>query len=102
MGEFHQHPDNLIYVRGEAGKYYGDKSENFAIDFGVTPPALVDGADEHIYTQGRRHCFMGEGNVIAGGPVPWPEGDAIIANIDAGLAAQTTRRSQEIKELSHG
>src|SRR6187455_338685 len=93
MGEFQQHPDGMIFVRGEAGKYYADTPENFVADFGGTflPPALPDGADDHVYTQGKRHAYMGGGNIIAGGPVPWPEGDQLTADLDAGLAAPLER-----------
>ena len=90
MSDFHQHPDGPIYVRTPDG-VYADTPENFAADFGATVPPLPAGADEHIYTQGRRHCFMGGGDVIDGGPMPWTEGDAIIAGVAAALQAQAER-----------
>jgi len=61
-------------------------------DFGATLPAMPEGADDHIYTQGKRHAFMGDGNIIEGGPMPWPDGDRIIGAIQLGLAAQAARR----------
>lgn len=88
--EVHQHPDNLVYVR-TAAKTYGDTTAHFQTDFGVTLPALPSGANERIYTVGARHAIQGGGTVIAGGPLPWPQGDQIIANLDAGLAAQAAR-----------
>ena len=91
MSEVHQHPDGHIYVRASDGIYI-DSPSNFQSDFGVDLPTLPAGADEHIYTQGRRHCFMGGGDVIEGGPMPWPEGDDIIASITDGLAAQSARQ----------
>lgn len=90
MGEFHQHPDGLVYVRTANGTYM-DTRDNFVADFGVELHPLPDGADDHIYTQSKRHAFMGGGNVIDGGPMPWPEGDAIIAAVAIGLAAQAAR-----------
>src|SRR5215204_1459087 len=99
MGEFHQHPDGNIFVRGDAGIYYTDTPENFTADFGVEPPVLPDGADDHVYTQGRRHAFMGGGNIIAGGPVPWPVGDQVIAALPAGLAAQAARKAEQAAQL---
>lgn len=92
MAEFHQHPDNLIYVR-TPGASYVDRPENFARDFGVDLPSLPEGADERIYTQGRRHALMGGGNIIVGGEMPWPFGDAIISGVMEGLTAQQARRS---------
>jgi hypothetical protein len=93
MGEFHQHPDGHIIVIGDAGTYV-DSRANFETDFGtnLAGAPMPDGADDHIYTQDKRHCFMGGGNVIAGGPMPWPEGDQIIAAVEAGLAAQAARQ----------
>lgn len=90
MPDFHQHPDGLIYVRTTAATY-SDTPENFELDFGVSLQPMPHGADEHIYTQGKRHCFMGDGDVIDGGPMPWPEGDKIIADVANGLAAQLAR-----------
>lgn len=90
MAEFHQHPDGIIYVRSDYISYSATR-ENFVIDFGVELPELPAGADEHIYTQDKRHCFMGGGDVIDGGPMPWPEGDAIIANLDKAINSQYSR-----------
>jgi len=89
--EVHQHPDGFVCVRTPLGTYI-DTPENFVADFGATLPAMPQGADDHIYTQGKRHAFMGDGNIIAGGPMPWDVGDTIIANVTAGLANQAARR----------
>jgi hypothetical protein len=91
MGEFHQHPDGFIYVRADNGTHYADTKDNFVLDSGIALPLLPDGADDHIYTQGRRHAFMGNGDIIDGGPVPWPWGDDVIANIAVLIAAQKAR-----------
>ena len=91
MAELHQHPDNWVYVR-TPDAIYMDRPEKFEADFGVTLPPLPDGADERIYTQGRRHAIMGDGNIIAGGDMPWALGDTIIASVGAGLRAQLARR----------
>jgi hypothetical protein len=95
MGEFHQAPSGLVYVRGDADTY-SDSRENFVADFGLDPPALPPGADEHVYTQGKRHAFMGGDTIIEGGPVPWPFGDQIIAALSAGLTAQAARRPPSV------
>src|SRR5438309_12077229 len=90
--EVHQHPDGLVCVRTPLGTCI-DTPENFAADFGATLPTMPDGADDHIYTQGKRHAFMGDGNVVAGGPMPWPDGDRIIGKIKLALTAQAARRA---------
>ena len=92
MAELHQHPDGWVYVRTPDGTYM-DRPENFAADFGVALPPLPEGACERIYTQGRRHALMGDGNVIAGGEMPWPLGDLIIRQASEALQAQRARRS---------
>jgi len=88
--ELHEHPDGYVYVRA-GGVTYADTAENFVADFSETLPPMPAGADDHIYTQDRRHAWMGDGNVIEGGPIPWPQGDRIIANLAAGIAAQDAR-----------
>ena len=50
------------------------------------------GADERIYTQGQRHALLKAFNVIGGGPLPWTDGDVIIANCASYIAAQTARQ----------
>jgi hypothetical protein len=92
--EFHQHPDGFVYVRTDAATY-ADTLENFEGDFGVTIPALPEGAEERVYTQDKRHAVMGDGNIIEGGPMPWDLGDQIIASVQSGLAAQVTRKQTE-------
>lgn len=92
MAEFHRNPDGLVIVRTAAAIYI-DTVDNFAADFGVELPALPAGVDDHVYTQGRRHAFMGAGDVVDGGPMPWLLGDTIIAAVGDGLAAQAARRN---------
>lgn len=99
MREIHQHPDGLIYVRADDATYV-DSGANFALDFGVSLSALPDGADDHIYTQGKRHAFMGDGNVIEGGPMPWEQGDRIIENVGKALAAQEARQALMAAEVA--
>lgn len=92
MNEFHQHPDGFIYVRTDAGTY-ADTVVNFLADAGLSAlPPLPAGADDHIYRQGKRHAYMGDGTVIAGGPMPWPEGDTIIARYSQLKLAQMNRQ----------
>lgn len=95
MGEFHRHPDGHIFIRSPVGTYMA-QPEDFHADYGVALDPLPEGANEQIYTQGKRHAFMGDGNVIEGGPMPWPEGDALIADVQRGLDAMTARSSQAL------
>ncbi len=90
MSEIHVHPDGHIYVRTPSGNY-ADTSSNFATDFERPIPNLLVGANERIYTQNKRHAFMGDGNIIDGGPMPWVEGDEIIADIATALLLQAHR-----------
>jgi hypothetical protein len=88
--QVHQHPDGTIHVRTQAGAY-ADSLENFAGDYGAPFPVLDAGLSERIYDQGVRHAVMNGHDVVGGGPMPWPEGDAIIASIGRLIAAQEAR-----------
>jgi hypothetical protein len=76
--QVHQHPDGTLRVSTQAGAY-ADSLENFASDYGAPFPALDAGLTERIYDRGVRHAVMNGHDVVGGGPMPWPEGDAIIA-----------------------
>src|SRR5215831_2762213 len=91
MGEFHHHPDGLIFVRPTSGTAYGDTLANFATDYGQPAPALPTGADEQLYTQNVRHSYKKAGMVIDGGPRVWTWGDNAIAAVASLLAAQAAR-----------
>jgi hypothetical protein len=88
--QVHQHPDWTIRVRTQAGAY-ADSLENFAGDYGAPFPALDAGLTERIYDQGIRHAVLNGHDVVGGGPMPWPEGDAIIASVGRLIAAQEAR-----------
>jgi hypothetical protein len=88
--QVHQHPNGTIRVRTQAGAY-ADSRENFAGDYGAPFPALDAGLTERIYDQGVRHAVMNGHDVVGGGPMPWPEGDAILASIGRLIAAQEAR-----------
>ena len=88
--QVHQHPDGTLHIRTQAGAY-ADSLENFADDYGAPFPALDAGLTERIYDQGVRHAVMNGHDVVGGGPMPWPEGDAIIASVGRLIAAQEAR-----------
>lgn len=88
--EVHQTPDGIVYVRTLNG-VYADTVAHLQADFGVQLPSLPAGADDRIYRPGIRHTLMGDGNLIAAGPLPWLLGDQLISTIQSGLQAQSTR-----------
>jgi hypothetical protein len=91
----HHHPDGHVYVRTAAG-VYGDTPENFALDYGSAWPALPEGMTERLYVQETRHALMARHDLADGGPMPWPEGDAIIAGIARLLEAQRARVAAQV------
>jgi hypothetical protein len=92
MKMFHQHPEDLIFVRTDAQTYHGT-SEQFVAEFGEVLPSLPVGVLERIYEPGRRHALMDREHVLGGGPMPWDFGDRAIAAIGKLCAAQERRES---------
>lgn len=101
MGELHIHPDKLIYIRlGLYDIHYVDTYANFILDcpeVRLTP--LQEGVEELIYTQGKRHALMTNGDIVDGGPMPWNTGDWVIDRLADILLAQKNRQEAEIKRL---
>jgi len=97
MPSVEHNPDGLVYIRADnINIFYGDTLENFELDFGQPFPPLPEGIAQRGYYQGKRHSLLdANNNVIDGGPMPWPEGDYLITQMDAGIAAQKTRREAE-------
>ena len=72
---------------------YRDTLANFALDYGNAAPALVHPKSHRVYIQGVRHSSHAEEHgQTYGGPLPWPEGDAIIAALPTLLTKQTARQ----------
>lgn len=90
MPILHQHPEGMIFVRTEHG-HYGETPNNFKADHGAALPPLPKGITERIYEPGKRHALVRGTDVVDGGPMPWPEGDAIIAKGKDLLARQQDR-----------
>lgn len=74
----HQHPDGLIFVR-DGSADYGAMPDKFRIDYGDDLPPLPEGITERIYEPGVCHALKRGSDVVDGGPLVWPEGDAAIA-----------------------
>ena len=71
---------------------YRDSLANFALDYGSAAPALVHPKSHRVYIQGVRHSSHAEEHgQTYGGPLLWPEGDAIIAALPTLLTKQTAR-----------
>lgn len=93
MPMLHQHPEGLIFVRTHAGTY-GDTRDNFRADYGHDLPALPKGITERIYEPGVRHALVANNSVVDGGPMPWSEGDAVLARFADLIAKKTAREPQ--------
>jgi len=82
MQQVHQMLD-MIWVRTADGRHYGETPENFALDMGKPCPALPEGIADRQYEPDVRHTLKIGTDVVDGGPMPWPEGDEILARADA-------------------
>jgi hypothetical protein len=91
MNVFHEHPEDLVYVRSDKGTY-ADTWQNFEADFGRPLEELPEGVFERIYEQGVRHALNGKEGTIGGGDRAWAYGDAAIAAVESLLVAQAARR----------
>jgi hypothetical protein len=96
MKMLHQHPDGTIWVRAD-GDHYGETPEVFAQDYGKEFPKLPQGITERIYEPGVRHALLCGTDVVDGGPLPWPEGDQVIAKSDL-LISKHKQRAQEARD----
>ena len=82
---------------GSVDKMDRDTNANFSIDAKQSAPELPGGIDERLYEPDVRHALIANHNVVAGGPMPWPEGDAILKTADALIAAQKDRLAADLE-----
>lgn len=68
---------DMIWVR-TGDQHYGDTPENFVKDYGKPAPMLPPGISDRQYEPNVRHALAVNNSVVDGGPMPWPEGDAIL------------------------
>ena len=95
--EVHHTPDRYVVVQTDNGLYF-DTDANFALDWrGEAFPHMPKGARERIYRQGVVHAIQSAETVLEGGPMPWPLGDRIIADLDNLVARQKKRKEAEVK-----
>jgi|SRR5262245_63782593 len=96
MAMVQQTPDGWTWVRDDQYHNYGETPALFEQDTGKPPPELPAGINERVYFVGRYHAYKHDGNVVDGGPMPWPEGDALIAQAEQLLNKQTQRQADEL------
>ena len=71
---------------------YRASHADFTIDYGSAPPPPAHPNCTRSYIPGQRHSSHTPGAQRGGGPLPWPEGDAIIAALPTLLTQQTARQ----------
>ncbi len=81
----------VIWVRTDSGTYSGNERE-FESESGESMPALPANVTERVYEPDQRHALMSGNDVVDGGPLPWPDGDAILAQADKLLQRQSNRQ----------
>ena len=54
-------------------------------------PSLPEGITERVYEPDMRHALSANGSVIDGGPMPWPEGDALLERYPELMAKKQAR-----------
>jgi hypothetical protein len=95
---FHQLtvPEAVIWLRTGTDNY-SLTPDAFSQLFGEPVPQLEQGVAQRIYEQDKRHPLIdADDNVIDGGPVPWPEGDAILARADVVMQAWQAKEKEQV------
>jgi hypothetical protein len=93
----HHHASGRINIRTRH-YFYGETLENYAADGGPLLPPLPNTITERLYEPGVRHALIRDDDVVDGGPMPWPEGDQIIASVVRLFDAQAARKKAEMEE----
>ena len=94
------HFDGWVSVWAADPNPYRVTETQFALDYGDPILPMPDGIAQRFYRQGLSHALMdAAGNVVSGGPMPWPEGDDIIAaysQLTGKVAARTAIGKTEL------
>jgi hypothetical protein len=90
----HLHPDGFMRVCNTQ-KQYLEERHKFRDDWQHDPPPFPGGMTEVIYEPGVRHAYVKDNNVVAGGPMPWPEGDDLIARVEQAAQRAEARKQRE-------
>ena len=91
MTRLHQQPDGSIVVETDGGSYRADPVV-FRREYGEDFPALPAGMTERLYEPGVVHALKRGSDVVDGGSLDWPEGDAILARASKLLSRQGARQ----------
>jgi len=92
MRMVHQISDGTIWLRTDQGNY-GGTPEEIKAECGKELPPLPEGITERVYEPGIRHALSANNSVVDGGPMPWPEGDDMLASYSE-LAAKRAKREK--------
>ena len=95
MRALQQMADGMISVH-DGDLNYGEDATLFASDFGRRLPQLPAGITSRIYQPGVCHALKSGSDVVDGGPLEWPEGDAVIAAIKALVAKRVKREDDKL------
>ena len=83
---------------GTGDKMYRDTDANYSLDAQQSAPELPEGIDERLYEPDVRHALIANHQVVDGGPMPWPQGDAIIKMADSLIVTQRQRLSAAVED----
>src|SRR4029077_7896129 len=93
-------PEVVIWLRTDAG-HYSVTPDEFTQLFDVPVPPLDPGVAQRIYEQDKRRPLIdADGNVIDGGPMPWPEADDILARTDAVMRVKQERDQEQLDKAN--
>lgn len=98
MSYLYQHPDGLITVHLDEQRSIALPADIFRQHYGKAAPTLPAGITAREYEPGKHHSLKNGSDIVGGGPVPWPEGDAIIARAPALIAAEKTRAEKALAQ----
>ena len=96
MPVLQQLPDSVI-IFNDDGSYGADRAQ-FEVDHGKPLPPLPDGITARVYEPGVYHALKSGDSVVDGGPMPWPEGDELLAKNKSMVKKQKDR--EDAKEAA--
>lgn len=85
--------DGTIGLHTENDGHYVETTADFEADFGSALPALPEGITHRLYEPGVRHALQQGSNVVDGGPMPWPPGDAALDRTDELIVIKRDREA---------
>jgi hypothetical protein len=99
MKKFFHHNAEKDFINVKSGEFhYAGPREQYDFDGGIDFPPLPPGITERLYEPGVRHALIRGTDVVDGGPMPWPEGDAVLAMAASLVGAKRIREENERAE----